>query len=210
MVGSEHDKSLKVAPLAIPDVKLVVPQRHSDSRGYFSETFNRRTLAAAGIAFDSVQDNQSFSAARGTVRGMHFQVPPLAQTKLIRVVRGTVFDVAIDFRRGSPTFGRHVSAVLSAKRGNQLYIPAGFAHGFCTLEPETEVLYKVDKYYSTEHERGFRWDDPDLAIPWPIAPAAAVLSPRDRELPRFRDIEPAFVFEGASGEAAKRTVERSR
>ncbi len=196
MVRSEISRSLRVSPLAIPDVKLVVPPRHLDPRGYFSETFNRRALEDAGIDFEGVQDNQSFSQARGTVRGFHFQIPPTAQAKLIRVVHGSVFDVAVDIRRGSPTFGRHVIAILGAEGGEQLFIPAGFAHCLCTLKPDTEVLYKVDNYYSAEHERGFRWDDPDLAIAWPVLASAATLSDRDRNLPRFKDLEPVFFHDG--------------
>src|SRR5690606_10089998 len=148
----------------IPEVKLIVPARHGDTRGFLSETYNKRVLAAAGITVDFLQDNHSLSADSGTVRGLHFQIPPFAQTKLVRVVRGAIYDVAVDLRAGSPTFGRHVAVVLSAEDWNQLLIPAGFAHGFCTLTAEAEVLYKVDQYYSLDHDRGLLWNDPDLAI----------------------------------------------
>ena len=152
MVASSGSDRLQVLPLSIPDVKSIVAPRHADSRGFISETFNRRDLIAAGIEFDGVQDNQSFSHRKSTVRGLHFQIPPFAQTKLVRVTRGSIFDVAVDLRRGSPSYGRHVSLELSAKDGGQMLIPAGFAHGFCTLEPDTEVHYKMDRYRSAQHE----------------------------------------------------------
>ena len=187
--------NLEVSPLAIPEVRLIVPRRHADARGFFAEVFSARALAAAGIAFDGVQDNQSLSHRTGTVRGLHFQVPPLAQAKLVRVARGAIFDVAVDLRRGSPSYGRHVSAVLRADSAEQLLVPVGFAHGYCTLEPETEVLYKVDAYYSAAQDRGILWNDPDLAIEWPVAAAGAILSPKDEKLPRFKELEAAFVYE---------------
>jgi dTDP-4-dehydrorhamnose 3,5-epimerase len=198
MVASEAGKRVQVTPLAIPDVMLVTPLQRADPRGYFAETFNQRDLAALGIAFDAVQDNQSLSRPKGTLRGLHFQIPPLAQAKLIRVLRGSIFDVAVDIRRGSPSFGRHVNVVLRSDGVEQLFIPAGFAHGFCTLEPDTEVFYKVDNYYSVEHDRGIRWNDPDLAIDWPVSPSEVTLSDRDLQLPRLRDIGAAFTFAGAA------------
>ena len=159
-----------VQPLEIPDVKLITPQRFYDERGFFSETYNRQRLAEFGIEADFVQDNHSFSSAKGVVRGLHFQVSPHAQGKLVRVTRGAIFDVALDIRRGSPTYGRHVSTVLSAENWAQLWIPVGFAHGFCTLEPNTEVLYKTTAYYAPECSRGIKWDDPALGIAWPVDP----------------------------------------
>jgi dTDP-4-dehydrorhamnose 3,5-epimerase len=181
---------MQVIETLIPEVKLVRPSRHADHRGFFSETFSRRALAQAGIDRDWVQDNHSLSRARGTVRGLHFQAPPHAQAKLVRVVRGAVLDVAVDLRSGRPSFGRHVAMVLDAASGAQLFIPEGFAHGFCTLEPETEIAYKVSAYYEPSHDRALRWDDPDLAIDWPDCADAALLSARDRAAPLLHAIAP--------------------
>ncbi|WP_425449964.1 dTDP-4-dehydrorhamnose 3,5-epimerase [Virgifigura deserti] len=183
---------MKVIGTAIPDIKLIQPVRHGDTRGFLSETYNKRMLAASGITVDFVQDNHSLSAASGTVRGLHFQSPPFAQTKLVRVTRGAIYDVAVDLRAGSPTFGRHVAAILSAEDWNQLLIPVGFAHGFCTLTAEAEVLYKVDQYYSRDNDLGLLWNDPDLAIDWPVEEASAILSEKDRRLPRLRDLPTWF------------------
>ena len=169
--------------LAIPDVILATPPRFSDSRGWFSEAWNAARFAEAGIPGPFVQDNQSFSAPQGTVRGLHCQVGPNAQGKLVRVLAGRIWDVAVDIRRGSPTYGQHVAAELSAENGEQLWIPAGFLHGFCTLEPATQVLYKVTAPYDREAERGVIWNDATLALPWPVEPAAAVLSDKDAALP---------------------------
>jgi dTDP-4-dehydrorhamnose 3,5-epimerase len=193
MVASSGSGRLQVLPLSIPDVKSIVAPRHADARGFVSETFNRRDLAAAGIEFEGVQDNQSFSQRKGTVRGLHFQLPPFAQAKLVRVVRGAIFDVAVDLRRGSPSYGRHASLELSAKDGGQMLIPAGFAHGFCTLESDTEVLYKVDNYYSKQHEGGIRWNDPALGIEWPGIPA--IVSEKDQKTPTLAEwkADPRFA-----------------
>ena len=169
--------------LAIADVILATPPRFADSRGWFSEAWNAARFAEAGIPGPFVQDNQSFSAPRGTVRGLHCQVGPNAQGKLVRVLAGRIWDVAVDIRRGSPTYGQHVAAELSAENGAQLWIPTGFLHGFCTLEPATQVLYKVTAPYDREAERGVIWNDATLALPWPVEPAAAVLSDKDAELP---------------------------
>lgn len=185
---------MDVTPLAIPDVKLIVPRRFGDDRGFFSATFNAAAYAAMGIPGPFVQDNHSLSRAVGVVRGLHFQIAPKAQGKLVRVVRGAVFDVAVDIRRGSPTYGRHASALLSAENWAQLWIPRGFAHGFATLEPDSELLYKVDADYAPELERGIQWNDPDLAIDWPVAAAKAQLSPRDVTLPRLRDLPEFFAL----------------
>ena len=183
---------MRVEELDIPAVKVLTPTKHGDHRGFFSETYNRQTLGKAGITIDFVQDNHSSSAERGTVRGLHFQTPPFAQDKLVRVVRGAVFDVAVDLRRGSPTYGQHASVVLSAEAWNQVLVPVGFAHGFMSLEPDTEVIYKVSNYYSPEHDKGLLWNDPDLAIRWPLDPAIAVLSPKDGNLPRLAEIDSPF------------------
>lgn len=185
---------IEVTPLAIPDVKLVVVRRFEDERGYFSETWNRRSFAGVGLDIDFRQDNHSLSRQPGTVRGLHFQVPPSAQSKLVRVLRGSVFDVAVDIRHGSPTFGQHVAEVLSAENGAQLLVPRGFAHGFCTLEPETEVLYKVDDYYDPACDLGMLWDDPTLDIAWPIPPEQAALSDKDRTLPAFGALPAHFTY----------------
>ena len=187
--------AISITSLSIPEVRLVVPDRFGDDRGFFSETYSRRAFAAAGIADEFVQDNHSFSAGVGTVRGLHYQIAPFAQAKLVRVVRGAVLDVAVDLRRGSPTFGSHVHVTLSAADFRQLFVPAGFAHGFCTLEPETEVVYKVTAYYSREHDRGIRWDDPALGIAWPVSAEAAVLSAKDRSLPRLGEVPPEELLD---------------
>ncbi len=186
---------MEISPLDIPDVKILRPKKHGDARGFFSETWSRASLEAAGIDIDFVQDNQSLSAAKGTVRGLHFQTPPHPQAKLLRVIRGAVFDVAVDLRRGSPSYGRHVSAVISAEEWNQILVPVGFAHGFMTLEPDTEVIYKVSGIYSPANDAGILWNDPDLGIAWPLD-VEATLSDKDRVQPRLRDFETPFIYEG--------------
>jgi dTDP-4-dehydrorhamnose 3,5-epimerase len=186
--------SMEVWATAIADVKLIRVKRYADPRGFFEEAYSRRRFAAAGIELDFVQDNHSYSAPRGTVRGLHFQKPPAAQSKLIRVVRGAIADVVVDCRRGSPTYGRHAMVELDAADGVQLLCPRGFAHGFVTLEPDTEVIYKVDAYYAPELESGIRWDDPDLAIAWPVQPEEVVLSEKDRELPSFSQLPAIFPY----------------
>lgn len=183
---------MNVVALDIPDVKLITPRRFGDHRGFFSEVYNARTFANAGIDIEFVQDNHAFSREAGTLRGLHFQKPPHAQAKLVRVTRGRIYDVAVDIRRGSPTCGRHVGVELSAANWSQLLVPAGFAHGYCTLEPDTEVLYKVDAYYAPEHDAGILWSDPALAISWPVAADKAQLSDKDLRLPLFKDVGPAF------------------
>ncbi len=174
---------MEVISLSIPDVRVLLPKKHGDHRGFFSEVYNRAAFASAGIAQTFVQDNHSMSAPKGTLRGLHYQLQPMAQSKLIRVARGAILDVAVDIRRSSPTFGKHVADVVSADNWRQIFVPAGFAHGFVTLEENTEVIYKVDALYSPEHERGIAWNDPALAIDWRIDPAAAVLSARDTKHP---------------------------
>lgn len=174
---------MQVIETAIPDVKLLVPKQFKDHRGFFSEVYSRKALAEVGVTCEFIQDNHSLSVEKGVLRGLHYQVAPVAQDKLVRVVHGSVLDVAVDVRRGSPTFGRHVTAVLSADNWRQVFVPVGFAHGFVTLEPNTEVLYKVSAPYSPQHERGIRWNDPALGIDWGVAEAQAVLSGRDRQHP---------------------------
>jgi len=180
--------------LSIPDLIEIVPAKYGDHRGFFSEVWKRSALEAEGVSIDWVQDNQSFSADRGTVRGLHFQSPPFAQNKLIRVTRGSIFDVAVDIRKGSPTYGGWVGLELSAERWNQLLVPAGFAHGFMTTAADTEVLYKVSAPWSREHEQAILWNDPDLAIAWPDA-GEAVLSEKDRAAPPFAEHVPVFEWE---------------
>ena len=174
---------MEVERLSIPDVMLFRPKVFGDARGFFLESWNRQKFAAAGLDVDFVQDNQSLSCAAGTVRGLHFQVAPVAQGKLVRVIAGAIFDVVVDIRRGKPSFGRFATVTLSAQNGLQLYVPPGFAHGFCTLEPGSEVFYKVTAPYSPAHERGILWLDPALAIPWPVATEDAIRSDRDRAHP---------------------------
>ncbi len=178
---------MKVERLAIPDVILVVPDRYGDERGFFSEVFSVPRFEEAGIGLPFVQDNQSLSRERGVIRGLHCQVAPRVQGKLVRCPRGAIWDVAVDARPGSPTFGQHVAAELSAENWAQLWIPPGFLHGFCTLVPDTEVIYKVTDLYDRGSERGVRWDDPELALPWPVPPAEAVLSGKDRVLPAWAE-----------------------
>ena len=183
---------LSVEPTKIPDAKVITLGRLSDSRGYFSEVFHKQRFAEAGIAVDFVQDNCSLSASAGTVRGLHFQADPFAQAKLIRVVRGSILDVVVDIRRSSPTYGKHVAVELTAENGRQMFVPIGFAHGFCTLEPNTEVHYKVSSYYSAAHDHGLLWDDPALEIEWPIEPSRAVLSDKDRHQPKLAELPVYF------------------
>lgn len=175
-------------PLAIPDVILVEPRRFEDERGWFMETYKSPLWRQGGISVDFLQDNQSLSRRAGTIRGLHFQIPPMTQAKLVRCTAGAIFDVAVDIRRGSPTFGRHVAIDLSAVDGRQIYVPAGFAHGYCTLSPDTIVEYKVSKPYDPASERGIAWNDPGLAIPWPLAGSEPGLSPRDRMHPRLAEL----------------------
>ncbi len=178
--------------LAIPDVVLIEPKRIGDARGSFLETFrlDRFTAEIGPVAF--VQDNQSLSARKGTVRGLHFQRTPRAQGKLVRVIAGAVLDVAVDIRAGSPTFGRFVAVELSAVDGRQLWVPPGFLHGFCTLTDGAELVYKVTDYYSAEHDAGVRWDDPEIGIPWPVGASEAILSDKDRAAPLLRDVRVAL------------------
>jgi dTDP-4-dehydrorhamnose 3,5-epimerase len=183
---------ISVEATAIPDLKIIAPRKFGDDRGFFSEVYSKQDFVEAGLDFDFVQDNHSLSADVGTLRGLHFQSAPFAQDKLVRVARGRILDVAIDIRRSSPTFGQHVAVELSAENWRQLLIPIGFAHGLCTLEPNTEVLYKVTNYYSAANDLGLAWDDPDLAIAWPVEPGKIVLSDKDRKHPRLRDLPPVF------------------
>jgi len=178
-------------------VKLVKPRRFGDERGWFVETYNAERYAGLGIDVTFVQDNHSMSRDPGVLRGLHWQAPPHAQDKLVRCVRGSIWDVAVDVRRGSPTFGRWVSAELSADNGHQLFVPVGFAHGFVTLEPGTEVEYKVSSLYAPAAESGIRWDDPTLNLPWPLVGRSPILSPKDEILPDLNESESPFAYDGA-------------
>jgi dTDP-4-dehydrorhamnose 3,5-epimerase len=185
-----------VRPLAIPDVLEIVPAKHGDHRGFFSEVWNRAALEAQGVKVDFVQDNHSFSAARGVLRGLHYQSPPYAQAKLVRVTRGSIFDVAVDIRRGSPTHGQWLGLTLSADSWNQILVPEGFAHGFLTLEPDCEVLYKASAPYSPAHDRAIRFDDPAIGIDWPLPAYELTLSDKDRAAPLLAEAESPFVYGG--------------
>jgi dTDP-4-dehydrorhamnose 3,5-epimerase len=185
---------MQIVPTAIEEVKEIRPVRHRDPRGFFSEIFREDVLRAHGVDAPFVQENHSLSCERGVVRGLHFQIPPVGQAKLVRVGRGAILDVAVDIRAGSPTFGRHVAVELSAELGNQLFVPEGFAHGFCTLEPDTEVFYKVSSYYSREHDSGLAWDDPQLGIDWPVAAEQALLSDKDRRQPLLANLPVYFRY----------------
>ncbi|MBS0244867.1 MAG: dTDP-4-dehydrorhamnose 3,5-epimerase [Proteobacteria bacterium] len=170
---------MQVEPTSLPGVLVVTPKVFRDDRGFFVETYKHRELTAAGIPDTFVQDNHALSREKGVVRGLHLQCPPVPQGKLVRVVKGSILDVAVDVRHGSPDFGRHVAVTLTADNFKQLWVPAGFLHGYCTLEPDTEVVYKVTGYYAPECDRGVLWNDPALGIPWPVTEADAILSPKD-------------------------------
>lgn len=185
---------MQIEDLAIPDVKRITPEKFGDSRGFFSETWSVAKLKAQGFEAQFVQDNQSFSAQKGTIRGLHCQVAPHAQGKLVRVLKGAIWDVAVDIRQGSPTYGRWVAAELSVENWAQLWIPVGFLHGFCTLQPDTEVLYKVTGDYDRACERAVRWDDPTLALPWPVAAGAVHLSDKDAQAPLFNPQDSWFTY----------------
>lgn len=190
--------NMQVTATALPEVRLIVPKRFGDDRGYFAETWNARGFAGAGLDIGFVQDNESLSRDAGTLRGLHYQAPPYAQTKLVRVVAGSVLDVAVDVRIGSPRFGQSVAVVLSAENGHQLLVPRGFLHGFLTLEPATHVIYKVDNFYDAKADGGVIWNDPDLGIDWGIDPGAVILSGKDTVAARLADWQSPFVYEGVA------------
>lgn len=183
---------MQVDKLRIPDVLLIIPRAFGDNRGRFSETYKKAAYSEAGICVDFVQDNRSVSLQAGTVRGLHFQTLPFGQAKLVSVQAGRIYDVAVDLRRSSDTFGQYIAAELTAEMGEQLFIPVGFAHGFCTLEPNTVVTYKVDEYYAPGNEAGFHWQTPELKIDWPYCAGDGVLSAKDAILPNR--IDPAVCF----------------
>ncbi|PQA88561.1 dTDP-4-dehydrorhamnose 3,5-epimerase [Hyphococcus luteus] len=183
---------MDVHSLEIPEVKVITPRRFSDDRGFFSETYNARAFKEAGIDVDFVQDNHSYSAQKGTLRGLHYQAPPHAQSKLVRVLRGSIIDVAVDARKASPTFGQWVKAELSAENGRQIFVPRGFLHGFVTLEPDTEVAYKVDAFYDGASDGSVRWNDPALAIDWGFEESEVSLSAKDAGAPGWADFTSPF------------------
>jgi dTDP-4-dehydrorhamnose 3,5-epimerase len=181
---------MKLLRTKFAEVVIFEPDVFGDARGYFMESYNKRHFEQLGISYDFVQDNQSFSARSGVIRGLHYQLNPKAQTKLVRVLTGAIYDVVVDIRKQSPTFGQWAAFVLTEDNNRQLLVPKGFAHGFCTLVPNTRVLYKVDEHYSPEHDRGVLWNDPDLGIDWPVA--EPILSDKDRNQPRLKDAENNF------------------
>ena len=183
---------MQVEQLAIDGVLALTPARFGDNRGWFSETWNHRRLLDAGVAVNFVQDNRSWSAHAGTVRGLHFQIPPFAQAKLVQVLRGAIWDVVVDLRRRSPTYGRWLGVELSASSGRQIFVPEGFAHGFVTLQDDTEILYKCSNYYSSPHEGAIRFDDADLGIDWGINPKTAILSDKDSRAGAFSMLRSPF------------------
>jgi dTDP-4-dehydrorhamnose 3,5-epimerase len=189
---------VQIEPLEIEDIFVIAPAKHGDHRGFFSETYRSDFLRAHGLNVDFVQDNHVYSAERGVLRGLHFQVPPHAQGKLVHCVRGSILDVGVDIRAGSPTFGHHVAVELSATNWKQLWLPPGFAHGYITLEPDCEVIYKVTDYYARDCEHGIAWDDPNLGIDWRMPTANLVLSDKDRKNPRLADIAPPFHYDTRS------------
>lgn len=180
---------MEVRPLGLNGVFEIIPRKFDDDRGFFSETYKVKALAEAGIDLNFVQDNHSYSAAKGVVRGLHYQLPPFAQDKLVRVIRGAILDVAVDIRKSSPTFGNWVSLEVSAEKWNQILVPKGFAHGFITLTEDTEVIYKVTDYYAPEHDRSIRFDDPAIGIEWPIPSSGVQLSDKDQKAPLLADAE---------------------
>jgi dTDP-4-dehydrorhamnose 3,5-epimerase len=199
---------LEIEATGIPEVRIIRPRQLRDQRGSFAETYNKRDFEELGIEFNFVQDNQSYSVTAGTIRGLHFQIPPVAQAKLVRVASGAVLDVAVDIRAASPTFGQYVARVLSGTNQEQLLIPEGFAHGFCTLESDTIVVYKVSNFYSPSHERGIRWDDSRLAIDWQTDPARVVLSERDQHHPAFDELPIYFEYQ-PKGAASRKEADAS-
>ena len=187
---------MQVDQTALAGVVVITPKRFGDSRGFFSEVYNATTAAAAGVDVTFVQDNHSLSREMGVIRGLHFQSPPRAQDKLVRVGAGRIIDVAVDIRKGSPTYGQWVAVELSAEVGNQLFVPKGFLHGFATLVPNCEVLYKCSDTYSPECDGGVRFNDPDLGVDWGVDTTNAVVSDKDANAPLFKDFDSPFEYEG--------------
>jgi dTDP-4-dehydrorhamnose 3,5-epimerase len=190
---------MQIERFDIPDIFAMVPPKRADHRGFFSETYRREALAAEGLNQSFVQENHVYSAERGVLRGLHFQVPPQAQGKLVRCVRGAILDVGVDIRKASPCYGRHIAVELSAANWKQLWLPPGFAHGYVTLEPDCEVIYKVTDYWAPDCERGIAWDDPALGIDWRISAADAILTDKDRSHPALAEVEPSFHYSPRNG-----------
>ena len=191
----------EVRELSIPDIKILKPAVFADERGSFSESFNNQALAEIGLEVNFVQMNLSVSVKTGTVRGLHFQKPPYDQDKLVMVLQGSIWDVGVDLRSGSPFYGTHAGEIISAEAGNQIFMPKGFAHGFCTLEPDTKVVYLVTNFYSAPHDDGLRWDDPTLAIPWPLPPEGATVSGKDAAARGWEGFQSPFSFASADSSA---------
>jgi dTDP-4-dehydrorhamnose 3,5-epimerase len=177
-------------------VVLIKARRFEDERGWFTETYNQRGFTDLGVDVTFCQDNHSLSRPTGVLRGLHYQTPPHAQAKLVRCIRGSIWDVAVDIRKGSPTYAQWTAATLSAENGHQLFVPAGFAHGFVTLEPDTEVTYKVSDFYAPECDGGIAWDDPDIGLPWPVPPSGPLLSAKDGQMPKLADFDSPFAYDG--------------
>jgi dTDP-4-dehydrorhamnose 3,5-epimerase len=185
---------MKIESTAIPEVKVITPNKYGDHRGFFSEVYNAKLMAESGITHKFVQDNHSFSQAPFTLRGLHYQKPPFCQTKLVRVLKGSAIDVAVDIRVGSPTFRQYVTVELRADLWNQILVPEGFAHAVLTLEPDTDIFYKVTDHYSPENDRGILWNDPELKIQLPVSPDKVILSEKDRWQPLLKDADNPFVY----------------
>jgi dTDP-4-dehydrorhamnose 3,5-epimerase len=185
---------MHIERFSIEDLFAIVPVKRVDERGFFSETYRSEALRSQGVTADFVQENHVYSAARGVLRGLHFQTPPRAQGKLVRCIRGAILDVAVDIRAQSPTYGSHVALELSAENWRQLWLPPGFAHGYVTLEPDCEVIYKVTDYWAPDCERGLAWNDPSLDIDWRFSPADIIMADKDRRNPRLSDIDPVFNY----------------
>lgn len=185
---------MDISTTKIPEVKLITPTRIGDRRGFFSETYNRRAFADIGLEMDFIQENHAYSGERGTLRGLHFQLPPVTQTKLLRVLRGAILDVCVDCRYASPTYGQHVMVEMTAESGQQILCPKGFAHGILTLMPHTEIAYRVDAYYARELDSGIQFDDPNLAIEWPLPKNEMILSTKDRNQFAFCDLPDIFPY----------------
>ena len=186
---------MQIERFNIEDLLLILPAKRQDHRGFFSETYRNDVLTTAGLRAEFIQDNHVYSAERGVLRGLHFQIPPRAQGKLVRCTRGAILDVCVDIRKGSPTYGRHVAVELSAANWRQLWVPPGFAHGYLTLEAHCEVIYKVTEYWAPDCERGIAWNDPSLAIDWGISAMDVILADKDRVHPRLAELEPVFCYD---------------
>jgi dTDP-4-dehydrorhamnose 3,5-epimerase len=189
------ESKVQIEATSIPEVLILKPKKHGDHRGFFSETYNGSELTKCGVVVNFIQDNHSLSDQAGTLRGLHYQAPPFAQDKLVRVIRGAILDIAVDIRRGSPTFGQYVSEIISAEEWNQIFVPKGFAHGFITLQDSTEVIYKVSDHYAPDSDFGVRWDDPQLNIDWTVPHGNITLSEKDRNQPLLNEIEFPFEYE---------------